>query len=82
MLHVTNGDSVVETMRQAHVVGDVVAWRDVLHEGPVPALDPAELRAVRARFLATGSFFVKSTFYVPVLRFSPHLPVSALLCLR
>ena len=53
MLHVTNGDSVVETMRRAHVVGDVVAWQDVLHEGPVPALDAAELRAVRARFLAT-----------------------------
>ena len=28
----------VEIMRQAHVVGDIVAWRDVLHEGPVPAL--------------------------------------------
>src|SRR5258707_1112154 len=33
--------------------GDVIAWRDVLHEGPVPAgLDAAELRAVRAEFLA------------------------------
>ena len=52
MLHVTNGDSTVEGLRQAPVVGDIVAWRDVLHEGPVPALSAAELRPVRARFLA------------------------------
>ena len=44
VLHVTNGDSTVETMRRAHIVGDIVAWRDVLHEGPVPALTAAELR--------------------------------------
>jgi hypothetical protein len=53
VLHVTNGDCTVEVMRQAHVVGDIVAWQDVLHEGPVPALGPAELRSVRAQFLAT-----------------------------
>jgi hypothetical protein len=28
-----------------------VVWRDALHEGPVPAVDDAELRDVRARFL-------------------------------
>jgi hypothetical protein len=28
-----------------------VAWRDVLHEGPVPAVDAAELSRVRSRFL-------------------------------
>jgi Domain of unknown function (DUF1835) len=53
VLHVTNGDCTVEVMRRAHVVGDIVAWQDVLHEGPVPALDPAELRTVRAQYLAT-----------------------------
>src|SRR5215212_11258396 len=42
-------------MRRTHVVGDIVAWADVLHEGPVPALDPAGLRAVRAQFLAKMS---------------------------
>jgi hypothetical protein len=51
VLHVTNGDSTVYGLRQAHVVGDLVAWQDVLHEGPVPALSAAELRPVRARFL-------------------------------
>jgi hypothetical protein len=53
VLHVTNGDSTVEIMRRAHVVGDIVPWRDVLHEGPVPALGPAELRPLRAQYLAT-----------------------------
>ena len=53
MLHVTNGDSTVESMWQAHVAGDIVSWGDVLHEGPVPALAAAELRPVRAAHLAT-----------------------------
>jgi hypothetical protein len=53
VLHVTNGDSTVATLRDAHVVGDIVPWRDVLHEGPVPALGPEELRPLRARYLAT-----------------------------
>src|SRR5215210_6111785 len=39
-------------MRRAHVVGDIIAWRDVLHEGPVPALPAAELRPLRAQVLA------------------------------
>jgi hypothetical protein len=53
MLHITNGDSAVPTIRAAGVSGDVLPWRDVLHEGPVVA--PAtldSLRPVRARFLA------------------------------
>jgi hypothetical protein len=53
VLHVTNGDSTVEIMRRAHIVGDIIPWRDVLHEGPVPALSAAELRPLRAAFLAT-----------------------------
>jgi hypothetical protein len=53
MLHVTNGDSAVETLRAAGMEGDIISWQDVLHEGPVPAgLDAAQLRAVRAQFLA------------------------------
>jgi Domain of unknown function (DUF1835) len=56
MLHVTNGDFAVPRLRAAGVRGDVLPWRDVLHEGPVPAgLDDAGLRAVRARFLAGGT---------------------------
>jgi uncharacterized protein DUF1835 len=53
MLHVTNGDSAVERVRAAGTSGDLVPWRDALHEGPVPeGLDVARLRAERARFLA------------------------------
>jgi hypothetical protein len=52
MLHVTNGDSAVMGIEGTGVGGDVLPWRDALHEGPVPAGDAAELRAVRARFLA------------------------------
>jgi hypothetical protein len=52
VLHLTNGYSGVEAVRRARVEGDVVAWRDVLHEGPVPAVSPEELRALRAGFLS------------------------------
>jgi hypothetical protein len=50
-VHVTNGDSTAETLRAAGLARQLVVWRDVLHEGPVPAVDDAELREVRARFL-------------------------------
>jgi hypothetical protein len=53
MLHVTNGDSAAQAITAAGITGDTLAWREVLHEGPLPAgLDPDELRAVRARFFA------------------------------
>jgi hypothetical protein len=48
-LHVTNGDSTVAGLRP--LVGDALPWRDVLHDGPVPAVGDAELRRVRAAFL-------------------------------
>lgn len=53
ILHVTNGDSVSGTLRVAGVAGRVLTWADVLHDGPVPAGDQAELRRVRARHLAS-----------------------------
>jgi DNA-binding transcriptional MerR regulator len=52
MLHVTNGDSAGNTLRQTSIGGAVLSWDDVLHEGPVPAVPPDELRRVRARFLS------------------------------
>jgi hypothetical protein len=53
MLHVTNGDSAGSLIEAAGVGGEVMAWRDVLHEGPLPeGQDAAELRATRAAFLA------------------------------
>lgn len=50
-LHITNGGSV--QLADAARGGDIITWKDALHEGPVPAgLALEELRPVRARFLA------------------------------
>ena len=54
VLHVTNGDSVVATLRDTRLGGDQLAWRDVLHEGPVPEVEDVRLRELRADFLADG----------------------------
>jgi hypothetical protein len=52
MLHVTNGDSAANGIRAAGVGGDVLPWRDVLHDGPVPLTATLqELSEVRARFI-------------------------------
>lgn len=51
-LHITNGDSVVQTWRDASLEGDYLSWVDSLVDGPVPALPREELRDVRARFVA------------------------------
>ncbi|MEW6271409.1 MAG: DUF1835 domain-containing protein [Thermodesulfobacteriota bacterium] len=54
MLHVTNGDCAADVLRAAALEGAILPWRDVLHEGPVPAgLSLAELSGVRGRFLAS-----------------------------
>jgi DNA-binding transcriptional MerR regulator len=52
LLHVTNGESAGNTLRQTALGGAVLPWQDALHEGPVPALPRHELRRTRARFLA------------------------------
>ena len=52
LFHVTNGDVAADLIRRAGLPGDVLPWRDVLHEGPVPAgLDAPALAEVRARFI-------------------------------
>ncbi len=52
LLHVTNGESAGNTLRQTALGGAVLPWQDVLHEGPVPALPRQELLQTRASFLA------------------------------
>ncbi len=53
MLHITNGDSAAGCIAESGIGGDVLPWRDVLHEGPVPqGLGLDELSQVRARFIA------------------------------
>jgi len=56
-LHVTNGDAVVYLFKKAGVVGTHLPWRDVLHEGPVPAGGTLEeLSRIRGVYLATRGF--------------------------
>ena len=51
-LIITNGDSAGEILRRAYAGTEVLPWRDVLHEGPVPLTDShEELSQTRADFL-------------------------------
>jgi DNA-binding transcriptional MerR regulator len=52
LLHVTNGESAGNTLRQTSLGGAVLSWQDVLHEGPVPAGERPELLRTRAAFLS------------------------------
>ena len=53
ILNITNGDMALSVMSQAGIAGDFLPWRDLLHEGPVPAgLTLEELSAVRADFIS------------------------------
>src|SRR6187549_888934 len=50
LLHVTNGESAGNTLRQTGLGGAVLPWQDVPHEGPVPDVSRAELLRRRAAF--------------------------------
>lgn len=50
-LHITNGDSAATTMAAAGIVGRILPWRDILHDGPVPRVGLDQLAQVRANFL-------------------------------
>ena len=52
MLHVTNGDIAAARLRDEGVSGDVLVWRELLHEGLVEAVDYPQLRVRRAGELA------------------------------
>jgi hypothetical protein len=52
-LIITNGDAAGEVLRKAFAGTEVLPWRDVLHDGPVPVTDTFEdLSELRADFLA------------------------------
>jgi len=56
MLHITNGDSVGETLRQTGLPGDILTWKDILHEGPTPeGLSLEQMSKIRAQFLADSA---------------------------
>jgi hypothetical protein len=51
MLHITNGESV--SLPRTGLPGQIIYWRDVLHDGPVPrGLPLPELSRIRASFIA------------------------------
>lgn len=53
ILHITNGDSAANLMRDGGVQGTILPWRDVLHEGPVPAEKSLEqMSLIRAEYIA------------------------------
>jgi hypothetical protein len=57
MLHITNGDIAAGILRNTGIPGEVLPWRDVLHEGPLPSgLTLEEMSNVRARFIADSSW--------------------------
>lgn len=49
-LHVSNGDCT--DLPGTGLARQIVYWSDVLHEGPVPAVGPDDLRLIRVEFLA------------------------------
>ncbi len=52
ILNITNGDCALAIMQQAELPGRYLPWRDILHDGPVPAdLSLTELSQVRAQFI-------------------------------
>jgi redox-sensitive transcriptional activator SoxR len=56
LLHVTNGDSAGNTLRQTGLGGAVMSWNDVLHEGPVQAITRPKLLRERAAFLSEAGW--------------------------
>src|SRR3954447_10452621 len=48
-LHISNGDAT--DVPGTGLARRVVYWRDILHEGPVPEVGPAELRRIRVDYL-------------------------------
>jgi hypothetical protein len=57
LIHITNGDCAVSVLQAAGACGDILPWRDVLHEGPVRAgLSLEDLSKERIRFIADAGW--------------------------
>jgi uncharacterized protein DUF1835 len=57
MLHITNGASAGDTLRQTGLGGAVSDTADILYEGPVPpGISDERLREIRARFMANRGY--------------------------
>jgi RNA polymerase sigma factor (sigma-70 family) len=57
MLHVTDGESVAGTLREAAIPGHVSTYGDLMYEGPAPAgLNAEAWRDTRARFMTESGY--------------------------
>lgn len=57
MLHLTDGESVAGTLREAGIPGVVATYGDLMYEGPAPAgLDEAAWCEMRARFIVEAGY--------------------------
>lgn len=62
MLHITNGDTAAMRLEAAQIPGQIIAWKDILHEGPVPQdRSLAELREIRSCYIASRGWAAYST---------------------
>lgn len=53
-LHLTNGDIAASALARSGLPGDILTWRDLLHDGPVPSdRDRVAFRRARGEFLAS-----------------------------
>ncbi len=53
ILYITNGDGAGDLLTASTLPGDVLPWRDTMHQGPFPDIDDIdEVSRVRAKFLA------------------------------
>ncbi len=69
-LHITNGDAAVPAVAAAAGVPccDVLPWRDVLHDGPVPGrLSADELARVRADHLAARGWIERGAAHAQLI---------------
>jgi len=86
VLHLTNGDCAAQALSRAGIAPeDVLPWRDVLHEGPVPAeLALEALSAVRARFLSQSGFGdhdeIRTSFYERDVRMAGSQAEDEVVC--
>ncbi|MEC9367425.1 MAG: DUF1835 domain-containing protein [Pseudomonadota bacterium] len=63
-LIITNGDSAGELLRRSIPSTEVLPWRDVLYEGPVPATETlSELDGIRAEYLAAIGWGEKAALH-------------------
>jgi hypothetical protein len=61
ILHLTNGDAAAAGLARSGLPGEVLPWRDLLHDGPVPSDDDLPVfRRLRGEFLASRGWASQS----------------------